>query len=85
MEDVSRESLLREIQAADFTIIELNLYLNTHPYDQQSITIYNNMVQRAKALRDTYERLYGPLTARFSFSKCPWQWIESPWPWEWQN
>jgi spore coat protein JB len=82
MEDINRENLLREIQAADFALIELNLYLDTHPYEQRTITIYSNMVQRAKMLRDTYERLYGPLTITSPYVKCPWQWIDSPWPWE---
>ena len=82
MDDINRENLLREIQAADFALIELNLYLDTHPYEQRTVTIYKNMLQRAKMLRDTYERLYGPLTITSPHVRCPWQWIDSPWPWE---
>jgi spore coat protein JB len=79
--DPKREQLLREIQAADFTLIDLNLYLDTHPSDQRALTLYNNSAQRAKMLRDNYERMYGPLTP-MSYSAYPWQWIASPWPWE---
>lgn len=79
--DSARERLLREVMAADFTLIELNLYLNTHPYDQRAITIFNECLQKAKALRQNYERLYGPITS-MTPSKCPWQWIEDPWPWQ---
>ncbi|AUS96204.1 spore coat protein CotJB [Clostridium thermosuccinogenes] len=79
--DSARERLLREVMAADFTLIELNLYLNTHPYDQRAITIFNECLQKAKALRQNYERLYGPITP-MTPSKCPWQWIEDPWPWQ---
>jgi len=79
--DSARERLLNELMAADFTLIDLNLYLNTHPYDQRAISLFNSNVQRAKALRQNFERLYGPLTP-MTQSKCPWQWIEDPWPWQ---
>ena len=59
----AREKMLKEIQALEFMEIELNLYLNTHPYDQQAFMIFRNTVQQRKMLRDNYERMYGPLTA----------------------
>lgn len=79
--DAGREQMLREVMAADFTLIDLNLYLNTHPCDQKALAQYNCGVQRAKMLRENYERMYGPLTP-MSPSNYPWQWINSPWPWE---
>lgn len=79
--DANRENLLKELMAADFTVIDLNLYLDTHPYDQRAIAIYNDSVFRAKMLRERYERLYGPITP-FFIGKCPFEWIRTPWPWE---
>ncbi|HOJ79867.1 MAG TPA: spore coat protein CotJB [Clostridiales bacterium] len=76
----AREKMLREIQALEFMEVELNLYLNTHPYDQQALMIFMNTARQQKMLRDNYERMYGPLTASSSNS-FPWPWIESPWPW----
>jgi len=78
--DINREKLLHEVMAADFTVVDLNLYLDTHPYDQRAIYVYNQSVQRAKMLRENYERMYGPLTP-FAETRCPYQWVESPWPW----
>ena len=34
-------------------------------------------------LKESYERLYGPLT-QGSASAYPWQWIKEPWPWEYE-
>lgn len=79
--DTAREQLLKEVMAAEFTLIDLNLYLNTHPNDIRAINLYNSGIQRAKILRDNYERLYGPLTP-MTQSTCPWQWIMDPWPWQ---
>lgn len=75
--------LLHQLQAIDFVLVELNLYLDTHPNDQQAIEQYNHHVQERWQLAQEFERLYGPLT-HFgrSFTGTPWQWNESPWPWE---
>lgn len=82
--DMNRDKLLKEVMAADFTVIDLNLYLDTHPCDPRTIALYNNSVQRSMMLRNNYERLYGPLTP-FTFNNAAtFRWIESPWPWEWQ-
>jgi spore coat protein JB len=79
--EANREKMLKEVMAASFTAFDLHLYLNTHPYDQRALMLFNNSTQNAKILADNYERMYGPLTAASSGS-YPWQWINSPWPWE---
>jgi len=76
-----QETMLTELMSIDFAIIELNLYLDTHPNDQRAIEMYNMNVQKSKQIREQYEMLFGPLTARYSTSKKSWQWISNPWPW----
>lgn len=75
--------MLLEIQRMEFTAIDLNLYLDTHPDDQQALSLYNSVVPQLKQYIENYEQCYGPL---FHFgmspSQYPWQWIKSPWPWE---
>lgn len=82
--NIEQEKMLKEVMALDFSIIELNLYLDTHPGDRRALAIYNNYVHKLMMLKSTYEKLYGPLTARCSYSAYPWKWIDSPWPWEYQ-
>ena len=77
----NQTNLLKEVMAINFTAFDLHLYLNTHPYDQKALLFFNNTVQRARMLTNSYERMYGPLTAS-SANSYPWQWIKSPWPWE---
>jgi len=72
--------LLEELQTADFVLIELSLYLNTHPHDMQAIQQYNQFVQHRRGITERFEAEYGPLT--HGFSKYPWQWVETPWPWQ---
>lgn len=75
--------LLFEIQQVDFALVELNLYLNTHPMDQQAIVQYNELAQRSQILRQNFETQFGPI-AHFgrSLSPSPWSWSSTPWPWQ---
>jgi spore coat protein JB len=79
---MSREEMLRRISALDFYLIDLHLYLNTHPNDMQALMLYNESVKQVKELREEYNRLYGMLLANNSTSRQPWQWIDNPWPWQ---
>lgn len=76
--------LLQELQAADFVLVELTLYLDTHPDDQQAIQQFNQFVQARSALAAKYEQQYGPLLqyGRSSYSAYPWNWNTTPWPWQ---
>lgn len=77
-------ALLRKIQEMEFVAIELNLYLDTHPCDQDAINDFNCAVELLRKYKEKYECEYGPLL-NFGFggtSGEPWQWIQGPWPWE---
>jgi spore coat protein JB len=79
-----KQMLLDRIRAYEFCAVELNLYLNSHPGNQRALNDYNTFSRQIAALKNEYERLYGPLI-NFGFggtSAHPWQWIDDPWPWE---
>jgi len=81
--DISRDRLkmLKEIMAIDFSLVELNLYLDTHPMDQKALRLHNEYVMISKKLCEEYQKEHALLTHKFT-SDCPWEWIEEPWPWE---
>lgn len=79
--DKERLEMLKEIMALEFSGVELNLYLDTHPVDQRALAIHNDYMVRLRKLKDEYQRKYALLTHEF-VSDCPWNWIENPWPWE---
>jgi len=81
-----RMSLLRSIQELEFTALELNLYLDTHPDDPQALEYFNRTSEELANLKMQYEQQYGPLLS-YGFGKNAanakaWSWAESPWPWE---
>ncbi|MGB4503561.1 MAG: spore coat protein CotJB [Syntrophaceticus sp.] len=77
--------MLRELQELEFALVELNLYLDTHPCDTQAIETFNDLAVRYEKARKAYENKYGPLV-NFGHSgpvhSHVWQWIDEPWPWE---
>ena len=74
---------LAELRRLSFALVDLNLYLDTHPQCQQAITDYNAIYQKYWDLRSTYETQHGPLT-NFGYAPAtyPYRWINTPWPWE---
>jgi spore coat protein JB len=74
---------LHKLQAAEFVLTELTLYLDTHPEDLKAIEQFNQYAQYRAQLASEYERLYGPLLQfGHSLSKYPWDWKNTPWPWQ---
>lgn len=76
-------SLMEELQAVDFVLVELNLYLDTHPDDTNAVNQYNQYAQEQKKLRQKVESVYGPLqNFGNSYTGYPWGWNDPPWPWQ---
>lgn len=80
----NQAAMLKKIQEMEFVAVELNLYLDTHPCDQEAVNDYNCAVEALKRMRKEYEAQFGPLFnfGWGGFSEVPWQWMMGPWPWE---
>jgi spore coat protein JB len=75
--------LLYELQVLDFVLVELTLYLDTHPNDTQAIQQYNQYAQKRQQAAGQFEQAYGPLMHYgHSYTRYPWQWDDTPWPWQ---
>ena len=78
-----REELLFELLKYCFAMKELNLYLDTHPYDSSMISLYSRYLNEEKKLTNEYEKMYGPLTLDSMYLEGNnWKWNNLPWPWE---
>lgn len=73
---------LYEISMVDFLLVDLKLYLDTHPTDRNALDYYNHYAGVLKQLQEDYAANYGPLFATQSTcSKC-WEWSDEPNAWE---
>lgn len=75
--------LVKEMQIVDFVLVELTLYLDTHPYDQEAVQQYNEYAHKSMLLKNKFTQRYGPLYHFGNdYSTYPWTWGDAPWPWQ---
>ena len=75
--------ILTDIDALTFSLIDMNLYLDVNPEDRNIIKQYNENLGKLKQYIDMYQDKYGILLPNsMALNKYPWQWINSPFPWE---
>ncbi|MBQ6154073.1 MAG: spore coat protein CotJB [Ruminococcus sp.] len=75
-----REMLLKKIGTYQFAIADMNLFLDTHPWDKASLMKRDEYQRELMPLVKEYEKEYGPLTKRVSDNNT-WAWVKDPWPW----
>ena len=74
-----------ELQALDFVISELGLYLDTHKNDKEAFELYKQYTALAKEGRAKYIAIYGPLVQTDTAKGNRFTWIDDPWPWEYHK
>ncbi len=80
-----REDLIMQIDEQRFAIIDLGLYLDLYPNDQNALNLFNNYLNKEKELCMMFEKKYGPLTLDSPVQTKNWLWKNAPWPWEVQK
>ena len=80
-----RQQALLEVQMYGFVAHEINLYLDMHPNNQRMVELYTEYAKKAKEATAAYEKEFGPLSVQDTPNKTPFEWVQGPWPWEYQN
>ena len=76
------QHLLARIQAVDFALYELVLYLDVYPQSCDALETYHKLKEQHEELCREYEKVCGPLTAFGNESHTTWDWMSHPAPWE---
>lgn len=79
-----REHLKRKIHQYDFSILEAELFLDTHPNCRKALSVLKELRAQRAALIKAYEENFGTyvVTSADAGNDGCWDWIDSPWPWE---
>ena len=72
---------LAELQALEFVVLELRIYLDTHSDDTEAFAMLKQYSAMERAARAAYESKYGPITREASAAGSSYQWLSEPWPW----
>ncbi len=77
-----QHAMLMDIQKLQFTLLDLALFLDTHPNDPVALYRHQAYCAQLMQLKEAYEVNYGPLTIFSMEMGDTWRYINSPWPWE---
>lgn len=79
-----RKKLMSEINKVSFAVMEMVLYLDTHPYDKEAIRFFNHYSKLRNELLDEYSKKFTPLTVDTA-TDCKndgaWDWALEVLPW----
>ncbi|MGN0168839.1 MAG: spore coat protein CotJB [Acetatifactor sp.] len=78
----SKEQLLNDIGIVSFVLVELGLYLDTHPYDRNAMEYFNHYNRIKQQMTREFSMKYYPLTMDMAESSKEWRWGAAPLPWE---
>jgi len=76
-----RDMLLKKIGTLKFAVTDIDLFLDTHPGDSQTLKKREEYQQQLEPLVKQFEEKYGPLTKCESDANT-WTWVKDPWPWD---
>lgn len=74
-----------ELQALDFAILELGLYLDTHRTDMEAFQLFKKYVMAYKDKKAAYIKQYGPLMQMDAAEANRYNWTDDPWPWDYSD
>lgn len=80
---MTKARLRERIAAYDFALLEMNLFLDTHPDDDNALQMMDAYRQKRMELIGAYECRFGPyVVTAADVSGDRWSWVDDPWPWE---
>ena len=79
----NRKAIKDRIKAYDFAILEMNLFLDTHPHDAQAFSLFKLYKEKRDQLIVEYEKCFGPYVNTINdVQGDTFTWICDPWPWD---
>ena len=78
----NRDRMLKDIGIVDFVLVELTLYLDTHPFDCKAMEYFNHYNHMKKQMEKEFAIKYFPLNTGLAESNKAWNWGAAPLPWE---
>lgn len=76
---------LTELQALEFVVMELGIYLDTHKDDAEAFRMFQQYAAMEKAAKAAYESKFGPITKSAAAAGESYQWLNEPWPWNYEQ
>ena len=76
------KQMLEWVQMLCFCVVDMQLYLDTHPEDEEAFCYFKEVVEMYEKAKKKYEENCGPLTVTASAEHGQYTWADMPLPWE---
>ena len=79
---MNQKELYEWIMMLGFCAVDMMLYLDTHPDDEEALNYFNQCTALYNAAKQSYQEQFGQLNAFSEQERSSWDWNTAPMPWE---
>ena len=79
---MNQKELYEWIMMLGFCAVDMMLYLDTHPDDEEALNYFNQCNTLYNAAKQSYQEQFGLLNAVSEQERFSWDWNTAPMPWE---
>lgn len=79
---MNQKELYEWIMMLGFCAVDMMLYLDTHPDDEEALNYFNQCTALYNAVKQSYQEQFGQLNAFSEQERSSWDWNTAPMPWE---
>ena len=79
---MNQKELYEWIMMLGFCAVDMMLYLDTHPDDEEALNYFNQCTALYNAAKQSYQEQFGHLNAFSEQERSSWDWNTAPMPWE---
>ena len=79
---MNQKELYECIMMLGFCAVDMMLYLDTHPDDEEALNYFNQCTALYNAAKQSYQEQFGQLNAFSEQERSSWDWNTAPMPWE---
>ena len=72
----------KRLQKVDFALVETVLYLDAYPHCRVALDYYHKLLAEREKLVAALADGGSPISAYSNTSCESWDWIDGPWPWQ---
>ena len=79
-----KEKLMKMLQAMDFAVYETALFLDANPKNRGALEYFKKAREMADQIREQYTEKLGAVNFG-TIHGDSWEWVETPWPWQYEE
>ena len=81
---MNKTELMKYINELEFALVDLNLYLDTHPDNAEALEMFTKLAATLKSAKYDYAKRFAPICVMDVKNQIPFEWVSAEHKWPWQ-